>query len=110
MTATYDQRLKQLQGELEGERIREQRRAALEADKARAARLEQEVQDARTKFLQNSLEEKAKERARGVYQARGVDLAQFERDWPSIYAEIVKQEAIKAALPEQQKRSTGPRL
>ena len=95
-TATYNEKIKRLQAELEGERIREQKRAALEADRARAARLEQEVQSARTSSCRTVWKRRPRT-GQGGLQARGVDLAQFERDWPSIYAEIVKQEAIKAA-------------
>jgi transcription initiation factor IIF auxiliary subunit len=102
MTATFDQKIKDLQAELEAERAREAKRAQLEAEKARAAQLEQQVRDERAKFVQNAMEAKAKERARLVYRAKGMDLADFEREWPAMYKEIVRQEAIQAAAPQKQ--------
>ena len=96
-TATFDQKIKDLQADLEAERAREAKRAELEADRARVARLEQQTQDARAKFVQNTLEEKAKERAMRVYQLKGLDLADFEREWPTMYKEVARQEAIQAA-------------
>ena len=101
-----DNRVLELQKQIEAEKAREEKLKRLEDDARQLEQLTARADEIRMGAARVRAENEVKDKARAAYLVAGGSLQEFNDDWPAIRREILRERAMGTVQPKRLHRTT----